>query len=451
MRNLPSLFSLSQDDAIVAIATGANRSALGIVRVSGGKSLEITSKLCPERNGFFDFPGGKSIVAKLRLSSEIEIKSVLTFWRAPKSYTGEDLIEITIHGNPVLLKQLESEIISLGARPAYPGEFSFRAILNGKISLSEADAVSAIVNAPGIAAIRAASKTLDGYLSSQIKSFVEKLDSIEMRIAAETEFPDDVVGVSPELLKSEISEIGIEISSLLKKMNAGKNLLSKPNVVVAGPPNVGKSTLANALIGRERSIVYHEAGTTRDAVETECAFGEMSAVVCDTAGIRKSSSDVEIIGVNLAHRKIESGDLIILVFDGNAVPNDEEKNLLEIVPTEKTIVVLNKSDLGISPQRSGKFILSAKTGDGIESLKNEISKRLSQDSPDPIWAGEWQIDSLSNAKESLANAICAIGSRAYDAASEELFNANNALRRAIGENPPDDLIERVLEKFCIGK
>ncbi len=202
---------------------------------------------------------------------------------------------------------------------------------------------------------------------------------------------------------------------------------------------------------RDRSIVHEEPGTTRDLIESKCDFGEICATLVDTAGLRSTEHGVELIGVDMAHKRLSGADLVILLVDGSVLPTEEEKAALAKTENSERIIALNKSDLGLHPERTGDIAISAKTGDGVEKLRELAAKRLYTGETDALWAASWQIESINRALDAARNAMFAAQADALDAALEELTEADNNLRAAIGENAPEDIIARVLENFCIGK
>ncbi len=445
-----SIFELPDNDTIVAIATPPGRSALGILRISGPDALDIVSKIWLGRENPSDISGGSARVGRLDLPG-LSDTSVLTVWRAPKSYTGQHLVELTLHGSPPLLTSAMRKLISFGARAAAPGEFTLRAIINGKLSIAEAGAIAALIDAPGIAAARAASRTLGGDFGGIVGDMLSQLDDLIVAIAADTEFPDAVEGFDANEIRLKIEAIRDSTDRLYRDLRVGSRLTELQTVVIAGPPNVGKSTLSNRLIGRNRSIVHHEPGTTRDTVESECSFGEIAALLIDTAGLRETGDGVELIGVDLAHSRLSGADLVLVVLDGSRPLYTEGKDSLAKTENIERIIVLNKSDLGHTDGLKGDIALSAKTGEGIEKLKELIAGRLFREGTEALWAGGWQIERIENALDSVENAINACRKNALDAALEELSFAENNLREALGENAGEDIIARVLENFCIGK
>lgn len=443
------ILELPENDTIVALATPPGRGALAILRLSGPKSLLILSKIWTGAE-LDTLMGGSARVGRIE-TFDIHEQAVATVWRAPKSYTGQDLIELTVHGSPPLIFEIEKALIDAGARAAAPGEFTYRAVLNGKMSLSEAGAIQALIDAPGLEAAKAAAKTLSGEFREKASELIDSISQLNIRITADTEFPDAVEEMPDSQLRDEVKKLRDEVSLLLDKIRTGERLAQLQIVVIVGPPNAGKSTLANALLGKQRSIVHHEPGTTRDLVESECDFRGVRALLVDTAGLRDTNHGIELMGVDLAHKRLAGGDLVINVIDENSHVTDEVKNTLRRTEAMDRIIVLNKCDLQKKADIDYDIEISSLTGEGIPELRDLIASKLLGEESEAIWAGTWQIDKISVARDNLENAVKAVSTGAIDAAIEELMEAESALRKSIGENPSEDIIVQVLDNFCIGK
>ncbi len=445
------IFDLPREDTIVAISTPLGRGALGIVRISGNHATEISSSAIRGSLDLAALPGGSAKVVSIDFGNGLTDGGVVTVWRAPKSYTGEDLIEFTIHGSPFLLEELLRRLVENGARAAAPGEFTLRAVLNGKMSLSEAGAVDAMIGAIDLYSAKAAGKALSGELNRRIERFLSKLEEIEFAGVAQTEFPEHFEDISIEKLANSLDSTERELSALIENARKGRKLAKGAQIVIAGTPNVGKSTLANALSGAESSIVHHLPGTTRDIVETNIRFGRFEASLVDTAGLRECADEVENIGVTKARARLFAADLVLFVIDGSEPFSPEENRALEAIEDTRRLVVVNKIDLGRVRRIQDAIEVSALTGEGLDSLKEKISASLAVPSEEAVWAGLWQIELLEAAKACLEGAREACKMELSDAAFAEISSAVQFLRESVGRVENRDIIERVLEGFCVGK
>ncbi|MCK5832965.1 tRNA uridine-5-carboxymethylaminomethyl(34) synthesis GTPase MnmE [bacterium] len=443
------ILSLPRDDTIVAISTPPGRGALGIIRLSGKDAINIAGTVC--KIDITPTQGGSAKACSVEFGDGIIDTAVITVWRAPRSFSGENMVEFTIHGSPFLLCALQKRLIEFGARPSAPGEFTLRALLNGKLSLASAGAIDAIINATGRAAAMAASKTLSGELTKKIESILVILENIELKTAAQTEFPENIDELSPLKIVELLDQALLNIQKLIEILEFGEKVTRESVIVIAGPPNVGKSTLTNALLGTERSIVHHKPGTTRDLVEDKCHFGDIEAILVDTAGLRETEDEVELIGVNRSCNRLSTADLVVFVLDGSSHDNTSEVVLLEKIYKLNHIIVLNKHDLGDKREFPHAIRTSALTGDGIDKLREKIKNRLAPSNTEALWAGAWQIDGLDKTRENIEHSIEACHMGLLDAALEEISSAIEFLREISGQTENRSIIEKVLEGFCLGK
>ncbi|HHS50174.1 MAG TPA: GTP-binding protein [candidate division Zixibacteria bacterium] len=451
MAEYRGILDFPRDDTIVAIATPAGRSALGIVRLSGDDSLDIAGKVLESSLDLHSLSGGTARAVEIRIGDGIVDTGVITVWRAPRSFTGEDAVEFTLHGSPILLTALRDRLIELGARPSAPGEFTLRAILNGKISIAEAGAIDAIIGAISISALKAVGRTLSGEFTEKIGEILGALEEIELKHTAQTEFPEHFDELSSDETAELLAKAVAQLDALASALKSSESLTQRAVVVIAGAPNVGKSTLANALLGAGRSIVHHAPGTTRDLVEEHCRFGDVEAVLVDTAGIRQTADEVELIGVNLAHRRLSDADMAIVVLDGSSPETADEEAVLKLTGEIPHIVVLNKCDLPQAREFSGAIRACALTGKGVQTIRERVAEMLIPPDSEPLWAGAWQIERITTARENLQSAIDACRLGLSDAAAIELASAISLVREAGGLEQNADIIGRVLEGFCIGK
>jgi len=450
MDDFPLINDLPGDDTIVAIATPPGRGALAILRISGPCAFSIADGIWGTSIPVESYQPGQAKVGELILP-ELHDTGVITVWKAPKSYTGQDIVELTLHASPPLIESAENRIIELGARSAAPGEFTFRAIINGKIEVHQAGAIAALIDSPGISAAKAASRTLAGEFKSRMDALIKYLAELRKDITAEMEFPEDVESFNDQQIISRAKSIQNDMNNLLQDIEIGEKNARLPIIVIAGPPNVGKSTLANALLRKEMSIVHPQPGTTRDLIEGECKFGGSLSTIIDTAGLRETDNGVELIGVDLAYKKLDQADIILLIFDGSTEESSEEKAILERIGNRESITVFNKTDLGLVRSPIDEIVISARDNQGLDKLREAIESKLIAEECEGLWVGGWQKESLQRAINAIESAFRAMSGNSWDAAQGEFEDAERNLRLAIGENAPQDIISVVLKDFCIGK
>lgn len=451
---------------VAAISTPLSASGLGVVRISGEDAVKIGEKC------FRPFKGGRSLSTLKGYScaygrvfdAEGDIdEAVATVFLAPKSYTGENTVEFSCHGSPALLKRVLRAALSAGAAPAGPGEFTKRAFLNGKLTLTQAEAVMDIISAGSQGAGRAALALRDGALYKKIRGITEDLTALESHLAAWADYPEEDV---PELSEEAVSTVLKNADAVLKRListyDAGRIIREGAVTVIAGKPNVGKSTLMNLLSGRDRSIVTSVAGTTRDVVEESVLVGDVPIRLLDTAGIRETDDLVERIGVDMAQSALDRCDAVIAVFDSSAPLDDDDRRLIEKLKNRPVIAVINKSDL--ERQADVDFIksnfeycvtISAAKGDGEDEFRAALGKLLKTadlDPSEPVMANERQLDCARRGERAISEGIEALEcGMTLDAVGICIETALDALYELTGEKASDAVIEQVFARFCVGK
>ena len=341
---------LSEKDTIVACSSPPGRGAISVIRLSGDKAFSIIQKITKNKLK-------KQIsVVKFPLNADLIEKCVLTIFKAPNSYTGEDIVEISTHGNPYIVEEVIKKCLDSGAKIAKPGEFTLRAFLNNKLSLDQSEAVIEIINANSKASLKAAQNSLEGGLKVKISAIQDKLRETRVLVETLIDFTDEDVNVYIEEVTSKIDEFKLFFASFNEDMKAYSSISNDVKVVVIGPPNSGKSTLINAIIGKKVSIVNEKQGTTRDVVTSSCLIDGIRFVFSDTAGIRKTLDKIEKEGIELSKKALKSADIVIYLADKE---NDFDK--LPIAKNKKNIFVLNKIDLANKKAPVGGFAISAKT------------------------------------------------------------------------------------------
>ncbi len=453
-------------DTIAAIATPFGESAIGVVRLSGPDTLKILNEV-------FKTPS-KRIKPRYAhygwiLDSEgnpID-EAVVVYYRAPRSYTGEDMAEISVHGNPLILKKVLNRLMEAGARLAEPGEFTKRAFLNGKLDLTQAEAVAELISAKTELARKLALNQLRGELSKEIKPLREELLMLHALVESSIEFEEeDIPTIGKEELKERLRSVLERVNRLLETARTGKFIRQGIKLAIVGRPNVGKSSLFNRLLGEERAIVTEVAGTTRDYLEGTVNIGGIPVRLIDTAGIRETEDLVEKIGVERSLRKLEEADLVLFVVDASKEDLSEEEISLarKVADSGKTtVVVLNKLDLGRKLRLPEDFPLkdaprvevSAKTGEGIDKLRNLILEKVGVNTAEGgnIYISVRHENLLKRAKAALENALNYLEGEFYspEILMLDLREATDALGEILGEIATEDVLGQIFSTFCIGK
>lgn len=448
-------------DTIVAVATPPGRSAIGLVRLSGPESLSITRSLIHDPQ-FAPEPNRSSLQQILRESGKPLDSALVTYFEGPRSFTGEDMVEISCHGSPVILRQLLDLIQNLGARLAGPGEFSLRACRNGKIDLSQAEAIRDLINAQTDGAAVQAARQLKGELSSAIEPFKQELIQIIVRLESAVEFvEDDLPPFQLEEITKKLTSVLAGIDALASTFAAGHLLREGIKAAIVGRPNVGKSSLFNRLVRFDRTIVTEIAGTTRDSITEPINLQGIPILLTDTAGIRLASDKIEEIGVERTHRAMADADLLIIVLDGTVDLLPEDEAILN-QPNRRLIVAVNKCDLrikaGFDQRLNGSLPvvhLSALTGEGLENLSAAILEAFGNvdfEGVSLLITDSRHYDLLRRAHSSLLESMALLS---HDASEElTLVGLHNALRflgEVSGETTSEDILSQIFSTFCIGK
>ena len=448
-----------QREPIVAVATPYGESAIGIVRLSGKGVLDIIkpyfkSKGCVKPR-FAHF--GRLVDKK----NETLDECVLLYFKAPRSYTGEDMVELYLHGNPLILRQTLELLFSLGCRLAEPGEFTKRAFLNGKLDLTQAEAVAELISSKSELARRAAIRQLRGELSDKVKRIRDTLLNLCAYVEADIEFSEeDIPTLSKEQVIELLNEAIDSINSLLETAKTGRFLREGIRLAIVGKPNVGKSSLFNALLKRDRAIVTGVAGTTRDFLEEPISLGGIPVVLVDTAGIRETSDPVERIGVERSRKKIEEADLVLFVIDSSSPLNEEDLEIYEYIRDREHLVVANKVDLGYKVDVEifkGNSIIkvSALTKSGIKELEAEILSRVGISLNEDVgtYISLRHEVNLRKSKEVLEGFLERYLSEEIspEIAMLDIREAISYLEEIIGVVTTEDILGNIFSKFCIGK
>ncbi len=450
---------------IAAIATPNAPGGIGVIRISGENAVEIADRIFKPVSGksLTGSKGYRAHFGDVYYNNEKIDEAVCLVFRAPASYTGEDVAEISCHGGLYITKQVLRAALDAGAAPAEAGEFTKRAFLNGKIDLAAAESVMSLIGASGKQAAAAALNTLDGNLSREIRGVADSIIAICASLAAWVDYPDeDIEDTSASDMLPVFESAQNSLKEIIRRYDCGRAVTDGIDAVIVGRPNVGKSTLMNLLSGFERSIVTDIAGTTRDVVEEKIVLGEIIMRVADTAGIRETENVVENIGVNLAKRRLERAELVLAVFDGSEPLTDDDLDIISQCESKRAVALLNKSDLPLAADRkiienafAHSVELSASTGEGRGELEKAVAEIFRTNEFNPNAAcltSERQRQCCVNALASIEEAIDAINCGVtLDAVNVCADCAIDALLQLTGEKATSAVVDEVFSRFCVGK
>lgn len=455
-------------DTIAAIATALTNSGIGIIRVSGNEAFEIVDKIFRPKNEKKKLKEQKTYTVHyghICDGDEIIDEVLAIVMRGPHSYTAEDTVEIDCHGGVLVMKKILETVIKYGARMAEPGEFTKRAFLNGRIDLSQAEAVIDVINSKNNYALKSSVSQLSGSMSKKVKELREKLLYEIAFIESALDDPEHIsLEGYPERLKKTVHLLEGELNKALSSFDSGRVLSEGIRTVILGKPNAGKSSLMNVLVGEERAIVTEIAGTTRDTLEENIRLHGISLNIVDTAGIRETEDVVEKIGVDKARANADDADLIIYVVDGSCPLDENDYQIMELIKGRKSIVLLNKTDLEtvLTPEeverRTGCEVIavSAKEQRGIDLLEQKVKEMFLNgeiDFNDEIMITNVRHKTaMSEALKSLELVERSIEDQMpEDFYSIDLMNAYEQLGTIVGEALEDDLVNEIFSKFCMGK
>ncbi|WP_462324399.1 tRNA uridine-5-carboxymethylaminomethyl(34) synthesis GTPase MnmE [Desulfoplanes sp.] len=453
---------------IAAIATPLGTGGVGIIRISGPESRSLGLALfCSSRPGFTDFRPYTLHHGQVVDGMDNPLDEVLvSYMPGPGSYTGEDVVEINCHGGPLVLQAVLERVLDLGADPAGPGEFTKRAFLNGRLDLTQAEAVAEMIGGRSTQGLAMAASKLGGLLGEKLRGLRGDLEGLKRELCVAVDFPEDEIEcLEPGDFAQRVQTVVLETRELVRAYGRNRCWREGALVVLAGRVNAGKSSLMNALLGRDRAIVTEVPGTTRDYLEETIVLGGMTVRLVDTAGLRESGDRVERVGMERTRALVEGADLVLLLIDGGKGPDEEDRGLVRILPREKLIVVGNKMDVcGEEPAWKKKWeeaghpliMLSAKQGTHLDRLEETIVHRITKEQPEPDQGGlvpnlrqKKGLEKGGGALEVLLQDLEA--GIPYDLLAVHLDAACAAFMELTGEITPDEVLNAIFDDFCIGK
>lgn len=452
-------------DTICAIATARAAAAIGIIRVSGENALEICDKIINLKSGSLSSTKSARMRLGLVHDGDTEIDQVLcAVFRSPASYTGENMVEINCHGSVMILERVMKLLIKNGARSAEPGEFTKRAFLNGKLDLIQAEAVGDLISSHSQTDAALALRRMSGRLSKEFDEIFAALVSLNTDILAYIDFPDEGLSdVEPQTILDTLQNIRERLIVLEKSFETGAVIRDGANTVIVGAPNAGKSTLLNAILGYERSIVSNTEGTTRDMVSERAVMGGITLNLCDTAGIREKADKIEQRGIEIARRTLQSADLVFAMFDGSRPLSDNDRKIALLCKDKTAIAVINKCDLPQKTDREyiySEFIhvveISAYQNLGLDKLSELVEKLFLSDKvtieSGKIITNARHFERAVKAREYTESAITTVENGfTPDLASVDITEAASQIGMITGASVSDKIIDEIFSKFCVGK
>ena len=461
--------AIDDQDTIAAVATPAGEGAIAIIRLSGRDAVAIADRVFEGRRRIAEMKSHTLAHGRIRSPGGKTVDEVLvSVMRAPRSYTGEDVVEVNCHGGRIAVEAVYRLLVAAGARPAEPGEFTKRAFLNGRLDLAQAEAVIDVIRAKSPKGLEVAARQLEGELSARVQGVRSEILNLLAHLQVVIDYPEEgVAELEPSEVRARIERSIEAIERLLAGADAGRVYRDGIRAAIVGRPNVGKSSILNALLGEERAIVTEIAGTTRDTIEERAVFAGVPFVLTDTAGLRETDDPVERIGVERTRAAVRGADLVIAVLDGSAPLGPEDVEVLRTVRDAGIpwIVAVNKADLPLrlSPEslrpwieRAEPVFVSARLRDGIEKLMARAAEAVigretgAQDAV--LVTRERHRAALERASRSLADALDALSSGyTADVVGVDLQEALEALGQITGESVADEVVAEIFAQFCVGK
>ena len=442
----------SINDTIVALCSGAIKSAISVIRVSGNDSFNIVNSIFSNKKEKLH---QKAYYGFIKENDEIVDEVMVTYYVGPKSFTAEDMVEISCHGNMYIVSKIIELIISKGARLSENGEFTKRAFLFNRIDLVNAESINDLINANSKQAVKLAMSGLNGLTSEYVLKLSDDLLNVISQIEVNIDYPeyDDVEQLRYDSVLPSINEFINQLDKVIDDTKKGQTIKDGIDTVIVGRPNVGKSSLLNAMLKEDKAIVTNIAGTTRDIVEGKIDFYGLTLNLIDTAGIRKSDDVIENIGINKSLKSLEKAQLVLLVIDGSEALTKEDEELLEKTKDYKRIIVINKNDNDIKVNIENAVYISSLNKD-LKQLEERIKEEFKDLSynDEPLLFNARQLGLLNKAKESLLSAKQeAINGQVIDIIAIDLQAAYGCILEILGKSSKEDLLDNIFSKFCLGK
>ncbi len=442
------------ENVISAISTASGVGGVAIIRLSGENVLNTLEKMftpLSKKTKVKDFEPYKLYVGEID-GGDFTDFGMAVYFKGPKSYTGEDMVEIHCHGGLAITRGILKQTFNLGATPATKGEFTKRAFINGKLSLDSAEGLIDMINSESVAGVKVGYSLYREKLYNKINALQDKLTFALAGIDADIDYPEeDLEETTFDEVKIVLENSLKEVKELLQKYNDGAKIKNGISVAIIGKPNTGKSSILNALLDYDKAIVSSVEGTTRDVVEGSIIINGIKFDLFDTAGIRETADNIERLGIERSNKILKSADIVLLVLDGAKEIEETDKVILDSVKDKELITVYNKADLN---RVDGKFSISAKTKDGIDKLKEEMYSKAFKNGIDlngEYITEERHFASLKNAENSLIEALNNIGKVPLDLIAEDIKSVWSYLGEITGKTASEDIIEEIFKKFCVGK
>lgn len=440
---------------ITAISTALGASGVAVIRISGDSPLQIAKKMFAplEKIDVLDFEPNKLYVGEI-LCDDFKDFGMCVYFKAPRSFTGEDTIEFHSHGGTAITRGILKKILSLGARLAGNGEFTKRAFMNGKLSLASCEGLIDMINSESVSGVKAGYSLYREKLTKKTESLQNRITEVLSQLDVDVDFPEEnLERTSLEAVETTLTEVNYEINKLLETFKTGRVVKNGVKVAIVGKPNTGKSSLLNALLCFDKAIVSDIPGTTRDIVEGAVDINGVRFNFSDTAGIRESEDKIEEIGVDMSKRTVNESHLVIFVLDGGEIDAEDDK-IYELVKDKNLLVVVNKTDKGEYKDDRANIYVSAKNGDNLDALREEIYNRTVGDGIDvngEMLMEERHYEALKRAKDKFEFALGSVNDVPLDILAIDIKDGWDALGEISGKTATEEIINDIFSRFCVGK